>query len=250
MGVAAHTAPSHGSRLVIGLPTKLLRSKRSADEAAELSENSMKPHRISGVPLILPRGGASCVRGEGVTPTCARALRSCVWGAWPRGLGVAYCVRRMCPWNSKNERSSAEVASRWMLPTLTLVGSMAAPPSGRMAKWAIAVSVHRGWFITRETYEPRFASLRRVCRRRLELAAYRNPKTNNLFQRFHFVDCRARPRWLRTRPTTQRRRASRPDARCITPEPSPRHPITAWASRTERTQVRPRRHSARFWRQI
>ena len=144
MGVAAHTAPSHGSRLGSGLPTKLLRSKRSADEAAELSENSMKPHRISGVPLILPRGGASCVRGEGVTPTCARALRSCVWGAWPRGLGVAYCVRRMCPWNSKNERSSAEVASRWMLPTLTLVGSMAAPPSGRMAKWAIAVPVHRG----------------------------------------------------------------------------------------------------------
>ena len=144
MGVAAHTAPSHGSRLGIGLPTKLLRSKRSADEAAELSENSMKPHRISGVPLILSRGGASCVRGEGVTPTCARALRSCTWGAWPRGLGVAYCVRRMCPWNSKNERSSAEVASRWMLPTLTLVGSMAAPPSGRMAKWAIAVPVHRG----------------------------------------------------------------------------------------------------------
>ena len=144
MGVAAHTAPSHGSRLGIGLPTKLLRSKRSADEAAELSENSMKPHRISGVPLILPRGGASCVRGGWVMLTCARALRSCTWGAWPRGLGVAYCVRRMCPWNSKNERSSAEVASRWMLPTLTLVGSMAAPPSGRMAKWAIAVPVHRG----------------------------------------------------------------------------------------------------------
>ena len=149
MGVAAHTAPSRGSRLGIGLPTKLLRSKRSADEAAELSENSMKPHRISGVPLILPRGGASCVRGGWVMLTCARALRSCTWGAWPRGLGVAYCVRRMCPWNSKNERSSAEVASRWMLPTLTLVGSMAAPPSGRMAKWAIAVPVHRG-VVTRE----------------------------------------------------------------------------------------------------
>ena len=70
-------------------------------------------------------------------------------GGVARGLGVAYCVRRMCPWNSKNECSSAEVASRWMLPTLTLVGSMAAPPSGRMAKWAIAVPVHRG-VVTRE----------------------------------------------------------------------------------------------------
>ena len=42
------------------------------------------------------------------------------------GLGAAYCARRMCPWNSKKERSSAVVASRWMLPTLTLVFSMAA----------------------------------------------------------------------------------------------------------------------------
>ena len=172
MGVAAHTAPSHGSRLGIGLPTKLLRSKRSADEAAELSENSMKPHRISGVPLILPRGGASCVRGEGVTPTCARALRSCVWGAWPRGLGVAYCVRRMCPWNSKNERSSAEVASRWMLPTLTLVGSMAAPPSGRMAKWAIAVPVHRGVVYN----QGELGDLRRGCRRIWSWRLIRNPR--------------------------------------------------------------------------
>ena len=43
-------------------------------------------------------------------------------------MGAAYCARRMCPWNSKKERSSAVVASRWMLPTLTLVFSMAAAP--------------------------------------------------------------------------------------------------------------------------
>jgi hypothetical protein len=55
---------------------------------------------------------------------------------------------------------------------------------------------------------------------------------------------------LRSRRITLRRRASRPDARCTAPEPSPRHPIKAWASRTERTQVRPHRHTARLRRQI
>ena len=84
-GFGAHTAASHGSR-PIGLPTKLLRSKRSAEEAAEPSANSMNPHRTSGVPLILPRGEVSCVRGGGGHLTCARALRSCAGGARPRGL--------------------------------------------------------------------------------------------------------------------------------------------------------------------
>ena len=117
------TPPSHGSR-PIGLPTKLLRSKRSADEAAEPSENSTNPHRISGVPLILPSGEVSCVRVGGVAFTCARARRRCARGAWLRGVSVAYCVRRIFPWNSKKERSSADVASRWMLPTFTLVLSI------------------------------------------------------------------------------------------------------------------------------
>ena len=69
------------------------------------------------------------------------------------GFGAAYCARRMCPWNSKKERSSAVVASRWMLPTLTLVFSMAAAPGFFVvwldpAKGAKARDVLQGgWFV-------------------------------------------------------------------------------------------------------
>lgn len=82
------TPPSHGSR-PIGLPTKLLRSKRSADEAAEPSENSTNPHRISGVPLILPSGEVSCVRGGGRVHVRAREAALCTGGMAPgRECGV------------------------------------------------------------------------------------------------------------------------------------------------------------------
>ena len=75
-GFGAHTAPSHGSS-PIGLPTKLLRSNKSADEAAEASENSTNPQRISGVSLILPR-----IRCH------VRALEEVRVGAWGLGCSV------------------------------------------------------------------------------------------------------------------------------------------------------------------
>ena len=96
----------------------------------------MNPQRISGVSLILPR-----IRCH------VRALEERCVGAW--GLGAAYCARRMCPWNSKKERSSADVASRWTLPTLTLVfsigrpagvwacGSSHSPPGWRMRRLVV-----------------------------------------------------------------------------------------------------------------
>ena len=232
----AHTAASHGSR-PIGLPTKLLRSKRSAEEAAEPSANSMNPHRTSGVPLILPRGEVSCVRGGGGHLTCARALRSCAGGARPGRLSAAYCVRRMFPWNSKKERSSSGVASRWMLATLTLVLSDSMAERGRM-------DFREVWLVCYHPYRsPGIAIRWLVLLVRRQRAKHLLRETNKAVS---LVTAR---RWRRTRPTTQQRRASQPDARCITREPSPRHPITAWASRTERTQVRPRRHSAHLRRQ-
>ena len=75
-GFAAHTAPSHGSS-PIGLPTKLLRSNKSAELAAEASENSTNPQRISGVSLILPR-----IRCH------VRALEEGARGAWGLGCSV------------------------------------------------------------------------------------------------------------------------------------------------------------------
>ena len=75
-GFAAHTAPSHGSS-PIGLPTKLLRSNKSAELAAEASENSTNPQRISGVSLILPR-----IRCH------VRALEELRVGAWGLGCSV------------------------------------------------------------------------------------------------------------------------------------------------------------------
>ena len=238
-GFGAHTAASHGSR-PIGLPTKLLRSKRSAEEAAEPSANSMNPHRTSGVPLILPRGEVSCVRGGGGHLTCARALRSCAGGARPGGLSAAYCVRRMFPWNSKKERSSSGVASRWMLATLTLVLSDSMAERGRMA---LPAKCAVGWFAI-TLPQPSASPIRWL------FCSFGDSAPSTCCAKNKAVSLVTARRWRRTRPTTQQRRASQPDARCITREPSPRHPITAWASRTERTQVRTRRHSARFWRQI
>ena len=75
-GFGAHTAPSHGSS-PIGLPTKLLRSNKSAELAAEASENSTNPQRISGVSLILPR-----IRCH------VRALEELRVGAWGLGCSV------------------------------------------------------------------------------------------------------------------------------------------------------------------
>ena len=75
-GFGAHTAPSHGSS-PIGLPTKLLRSNKSAELAAEASENSTNPQRISGVSLILPR-----IRCH------VRALEEVRVGAWGLGCSV------------------------------------------------------------------------------------------------------------------------------------------------------------------
>jgi len=75
-GFGAHTVPSHGSS-PIGLPTKLLRSNKSAELAAEASENSTNPQRISGVSLILPR-----IRCH------VRALEELRVGAWGLGCSV------------------------------------------------------------------------------------------------------------------------------------------------------------------
>ena len=149
-------------------------------------------------------------------------------------MSAAYCVRRMFPWNSKKERSSSGVASRWMLATLTLVLSDSMAERGRM-------DFREVWLVCYHPYRsPGIAIRWLVLLVRRQRAKHLLRETNKAVS---LVTAR---RWRRTRPTTQRRRASQPDARCITREPSPRHPITAWASRTERTQVRPRRHSAHF----
>ena len=151
-------------------------------------------------------------------------------------MGAAYCVRRMFPWNSKKERSSSGVASRWMLATLTLVLSDSMAERGRMA---LPAKCAVGWFAI-TLPQPSASPIRWL------FCSFGDSAPSTCCAKNKAVSLVTARRWRRTRPTTQQRRASQPDARCITREPSPRHPITAWASRTERTQVRPRRHSAHF----
>ena len=239
-GFGAHTAASHGSR-PIGLPTKLLRSKRSAEEAAEPSANSMNPHRTSGVPLILPRGEVSCVRGGGGHLTCARALRSCAGGARPRGLECGVLCAEDVPveLEERTQQLGRGVTVNVGHSHLSSFGF-----HGRA--WADGSSSQvRGWLVC---YHP-IAQPSASPIRWLVLLVRRQRAKHLLRETNKAVSLVTARRWRRTRPTTQRRRASQPDARCITREPSPRHPITAWASRTERTQVRPHRHSAHLRRQ-